>query len=688
MKIMKKIFKHMKYLKKFKTKADAVGQTIAIPGVLSIGDTSKSVGFLNTNIGIKETEIVDTEDKSFVEGEYMQYITITYDVSSTTSTTQILYKVGNVTKMFYRGGEVPVSTSYKFPETGNQRITFALSNKKCVTVDQFRGCNAIVDIQLGSRTKVLNSYSFNNTSIEDVTLPVGTVYIGEWAFAGCKNLKSINIPDSVIHIGNFAFSSCYNLSKVSIGNSLIKIGYTVFGWCKSLSKVTLPESLESIGNGAFKGCISLREINIPNSITSIESDVFSGCTSLTDVTIPDSVISIGNDAFNGCTSLTGITIPDSVVRIGKDAFWNCPCYEIEGNVKYIDNWVLKCEQNIETYILRNNTRGIMPQAFTNNNSLKYITIPDSVIYIGSNAFYGCSILSSVTIGDSVKEIGSEAFNHCRSLSHITIPNSVINMGEYTFNNCSSLPVEDNVRYADKWAVGVTVRTAITYTLRNNTVGVVGMASLTTTVITIPDGVTSIGDYAFYNCSNLTGITIPDGVTSIGNYAFLFCKNLTEITIPDGVTSIGNYAFSGCSNLTTITIPDSVISIGDYAFNGCSNLTGITIPDGVTSIGDYAFSLCSKLTGITIPDSVISIGNYAFKGCSNLTEITIPDGVTSIGDYAFNSSSSKIKHITIGSGLKLLYPNAFKGITIPKSNIINNSSLDLEAYEYGGATIID
>ena len=109
----------MKYLKKFKTKADAVGQTMPIPSVLSIKETPDSVGYLNTNIGIKETEIVDTEDKSFVEGEYMQYITITYNVSSTTSTTQVLYKVGNVTKMFYKGGKVPVSTSYKFPETGN-----------------------------------------------------------------------------------------------------------------------------------------------------------------------------------------------------------------------------------------------------------------------------------------------------------------------------------------------------------------------------------------------------------------------------------------------------------------------------------------------------------------------------------------------------------------------------------------
>lgn len=94
----------MKYLRKFKTKADAVGQTMPIPGVLSIGDTSIQVGYLNTDIGIQETEIVETPDESFVEGEYSWYTTVTYDVSSTASTTQILYKIGNVTKMLYKGG--------------------------------------------------------------------------------------------------------------------------------------------------------------------------------------------------------------------------------------------------------------------------------------------------------------------------------------------------------------------------------------------------------------------------------------------------------------------------------------------------------------------------------------------------------------------------------------------------------
>ncbi len=133
-------------------------------------------------------------------------------------------------------------------------------------------------------------------------------------------------------------------------------------------------------------------------------------------------------------------------------------------------------------------------------------------------------------------------------------------------------------------------------------------------------VTSIGDFAFDYCTDLTSITIPDSVTSIGSLAFSSCTGLTSITIPDSVTSIGDTTFVGCTGLTSITIPDSVTSIGDYAFEDCTGLTSITIPDSVTSIGEWAFSSCESLTSISIPDSVTSIGESAFEDCTGLTSI--------------------------------------------------------------------
>ena len=153
-------------------------------------------------------------------------------------------------------------------------------------------------------------------------------------------------------------------------------------------------------------------------------------------------------------------------------------------------------------------------------------------------------------------------------------------------------------------------------------------------IIIPDSVTTIGDWAFYNCSNLTSVTIGDSVTTIGNSAFRYCDNLTSITIGDSVTTIGNYAFESCDHLTSVTIGDSVTTIGELAFYNCSNLASVTIGDSVTTIGISAFESCSNLASVTIGDSVTTIGNSAFRYCDNLTSITIGDSVTTIGNSAF------------------------------------------------------
>ena len=153
------------------------------------------------------------------------------------------------------------------------------------------------------------------------------------------------------------------------------------------------------------------------------------------------------------------------------------------------------------------------------------------------------------------------------------------------------------------------------------------------------GSTSIGDYAFSYCSELTSVTIPDSVTSIGYSAFRNCSGLINVIIGNGVESIGQNAFYNCNKLTSVTIPDSVTSIDDEVFRDCSGLTSATIGNGVTSIGDGAFDGCSGLTSVTIGNSVTSIGTKAFYDCSGLTSVTIPDSVTSIGNWAFSGCRS-------------------------------------------------
>ena len=230
------------------------------------------------------------------------------------------------------------------------------------------------------------------------------------------------------------------------------------------------------------------------------------------------------------------------------------------------------------------------------------------------------------------------------------------------------------------------------------------------VIKFDNRITSIGDYAFNSCMNLTSVHIPDGVTSIGERAFFSCSALTEINIPQGINTINFGTFEKCQSLKSVVIPESVTTIGGYAFSSCNSLTDITLPDNLTDIGNYAFSSCSSLVEISLPNSLTSIGQSAFSSCSNLKEIIIPDGVRTIGNSAFSGCSKltdvtiskavtaiqsstfynchALSKITIPDGVKTIQNNAFYSCTSLASITIPGSVTVINEHAFSGCTSLE
>ena len=336
-----------------------------------------------------------------------------------------------------------------------------------------------------------------------------------------------------------------------------------------------------------KDIMAFDEFKYFTGVTTIVTGAFKDCANLVKISIPDSVTTIGDEAFCGCSSLTSITIPDSVTSIGDEAFEGCD--SLTDGVSSDGLCII-------------NSKGVLLY-FLGKTLTEYI-IPDGVTEIVEGVFSDCESLTSITIPDSVTTIGDSAFSGCTGE---LIINSKIVETDYDYNNSPS---------THGWLKGSNFSS-----------------------LTIGNGVTLIGSYAFYECDSLTSVTIGDGVTTIGESAFQDSDSLTSVTIGDGVTAIGRAAFWSCSSLTSVTIPDSVTEIGYEAFIYCESLTSITIPDSVTDIKPRTFLWCISLTSVTIPDSVTEIGYEAFYDCRSLTSVTIPDGVTSIGSYAFSCCRS-------------------------------------------------
>ena len=271
-----------------------------------------------------------------------------------------------------------------------------------------------------------------------------------------------------------------------------------------------------------------------------------------------------------------------------------------------------------------------------------------------------------------------AFSGCSGLTSFVIPNSVTSIGLKAFSGCSGLT-----------SIVVESGNSV-YDSRNNCNAIIETASNTLLAgfknTKIPSSVTSIGNFAFFDCSSLTSFVIPNSVTSIGIYAFYDCSGLTSIEIPNSVTSIGDYAFSGCSGLTSIEIPNSVTSIETYVFRGCSGLTSIEIHSGVTSIRSEAFSGCSGLTSITsyITD-VFATGVGAFSGCDNAT-LYVPKGLSNF--YRITVDWNRIKKIEEIPAIAFTMSCNKKGsVLVNDETVITNKIAEVELKDDEESTFV-
>ena len=331
--------------------------------------------------------------------------------------------------------------------------------------------------------------------------------IGSHAFYGyksdCEKITSITIPNKVVEIGNDAFSSIGNLKIVNIPNSVKAIGSDAFSYCDNLEYINFPNGLENIGSSAFKGCDALTVITIPDSVKSIESTSFRNCDNIKVfkgkfvedngrcIVIDGELISFANGS-----KTTDYTIPDIVTKVGGWSISEC-------------------------------------------NTLVNLTIPDSVVEIEPYGIYNCKNLSNVTIGNNVVAIGNSAFAFSK-ISTITIPNSVTSFpGGNPFLSCDSLK-EFKGKFATEGGRAL---------IGGDTI--IAYANASGTEYSIPNGIVSIGDFAFYSCDNLTDIVIPEGVKIIGDHAFFSCGKLTNITIPTTVSQIKSMAFHSCNLLKEV-----------------------------------------------------------------------------------------------------------------------------------------
>ena len=608
----------------------------------------------------------------------------------------------------------------------------------------FSSCNELESVTFaeGSHLTSIGEDAFSDTGLTSITIPASVTSIGVDAFSGCDNLESVTFAEGshLESIGESAFEGCNILGSITIPASVTSIGEDVFLNCDNLASITvedgntvydsrngcnaiiekstntliigcknstIPASVTSIGAWAFYAT-GLTSIEIPASVTSIGAWAF-GVTGLTSIEIPASVTSIGDYAFGCCLNLATVTVCAPSCSLGEDAFADCGSLaniyvfsDLVDNYKAAENWSDykgkitempnpngKCGDNVRWALTGESTNYTLTICGDGNmdyndlperpweeyaEEIRTVVIESGVESISNNAFQGCSNLATVSFApcSTLKTIGDGAFQNCHNLTSITIPASVTSIGSDVFQDCenlASMAVED----------GNTV-----YDSRNGCNAII-VKSTNTLIIgcnnsTIPAGVTSIGESAFY-ATDLTSIEIPAGVTSIGAWAFCV-TGLTSIEIPASVTSIGERAFQNCRNLATVTVYAPSCTLGDKAFLNCSKLENIYVfsdlvddYQGAENWSDYK----GKITALpTVTTSYVDADGTLHESVEAVP-LNNTMRLLRAGTYVVNSDVNVIGRIECMGDVNIILADG-KTMTVNSPNdCINNNAYALTIY---------